>query len=1083
MRISKANQKLQQQLAAQRQVQHFGLRKLSVGVVSVLLSTSLYFGATSVAHAANGTPSVNTTTVTSGVPNKASTATLPEPTASEAPVDDEVDQKIPSSAVGLKDATPGGAPVDDEVDQEISSSAVGLKDATPEVFVTLTAAPDSTAKTTPQYDINDIYNFYHDKKSDISKDRLQKLVDYKNNLASVTAILNLDQTAYGSNWVDQALKKQIASPETFTNTYVDKIISTVSQKLVKDTNQKIDAQLVKLAALQNQYPKNPNVKKAIDELTNAKAMVTPDTILDANRMESVIETLNKYSSQNAYNKLKEEAQQNPNGNNQALDEAKKNAKAAIENLTNLNQAQKEAALAQVKAATTVDAANDYANTAKTLDGAMKDLADTATNADTTSGNYTNADADKQAVLQKAIADAQTLAKSTTEAADADKVAAAKQAIKDAQAALNGDTKLADAKTKAKETINGLTNLNQAQKEAALAQVKAATTVDAANDYANTAKTLDGAMKDLADTATNADTTSGNYTNADADKQAVLQKAIADAQTLAKSTTEAADADKVAAAKQAIKDAQAALNGNDKLAQAKTKAKETINGLKNLNQAQKEAALAQVEAATTVDAANDYANTATTLDGAMKDLADTAAGADTTSGNYTNADADKQAVLQKAIADAQTLAKSTTEAADADKVTAAKQAIEAAQAALNGNDKLAQAKTKAKETINGLKNLNQAQKEAALAQVEAATTVDAANDYANTATTLDGAMKDLADTAAGADTTSGNYTNADADKQAVLQKAIADAQTLAKSTTEAADADKVTAAKQAIEAAQAALNGNDKLAQAKTKANETINGLKNLNQAQKEAALAQVKAATTVDAAKNYATTAITLDDTMGALQKAVTDGNNGKVADPKYYNADATTRAAYDKALSNSQAVLDDANATQAQIDQAKADLSQAAEALTGKATDKSALQATYNQANVAAKTTAYTNANNTIKHAYEKALSEAQAVLADANATQAQVDLAKAALDEIMALLKGASGDATVAKNSSDQSDQNGLSKAATAIDGKNTTSTTSSASKQNQLPQTGAADDASLVAAGLGLTLASMLLGLGAKLKRRQN
>ena len=581
---------------------------------------------------------------------------------------------------------PGGAPVDDEVDQKISSSAVGLKDATPEVFVTLTAAPDSTAKTTPQYDINDIYNFYHDKKSDISKDRLQKLVDYKNNLASVTAILNLDQTAYGSNWVDQALKKQIASPETFTNTYVDKIISTISQKLVKDTNQKIDAQLVKLAALQNQYPKNPNVKKAIDELTNEKAMVTPDTILDANRMESVIETLNKYSSQNAYNKLKEEAKQNPNGNNQALDEAKKNAKAAIENLTNLNQAQKEAALAQVKAATTVDAANDYANTAKTLDGAMKDLADTATNADTTSGNYTNADADKQSVLQKAIADAQTLAKSTTEAADADKVAAAKQAIKDAQAALNGDTKLADAKTKAKETINGLTNLNQAQKEAALAQVKAATTVDEA---------------------------------------------------------------------------------------------------------------------------------------------------------------------------------------------------------------------------------------------------------------------------------------------------------------------------------------------------------------------------------KNYATTAIRLDDTMGALQKAVTDGNNGKVADPKYYNADATTRAAYDKALSNAQAVLDNANATQAQIDQAKADLAQAAEALTGKATDKSALQATYNQANVAAKTTAYTNANNTIKRAYEKALSEAQTVLADANATQAQVDLAKAALDEIMALLKGASGDATVAKNSSGQNNK-------------------------QVLPQTGNTKNDAAVA-GLGLAGLLAMLGLGGLKKKR--
>ena len=831
MRISKANQKLQQQLAAQRQVQHFGLRKLSVGVASVLLSTSLYFGAASVAHAATGTPSgetasVDTETVTSGVANQASTATLTKATANEAtvdPVDDEVsvaDQKTPSSAVNLKDATPS-------VDRRVALKAL----------VTPPAGAGSKVAATSQYDVDDIYNYYHDKGSKVSKDRIQKLVDYKNNLASVTAILNLHQTDYGSDWVDQALEKQLWNATTLTDSYVDKMISYNGEKLVTATNKKIDAQLAKLADLQEQYPNNPGVKKAIDELTNTKAMVTPETIFDANKMETVIETLNKYVSEDAYNKLKREAQQNPNGNNQALDEAKKNAKAEIDNLTNLNQAQKEAALAQVEAATTAKAANDYANTAKTLDGAMKDLADTAAGADTTSGNYTNADAAKQDALQKAIAAAQTLAQSTTEAADADQVAKAKQAIEAAQAALNGDTKLAAAKTKVKETINGLTNLNQAQKEAALAQVEAATTVDAANDYANTLTTLDNKMGDL--------------------KQAVDQA-------------------------------------------------KKVKG----------------------------------------------------TGNYTNADT----AAQQALNDALTSGEGIT---------------------ANGN-----------------------------------TPVD----------TVDAAIKTL---------------------------------------TEAMNK----------------LNGDTKLAATKAAAKEIINGLTNLNQAQKEAALAQVEAATTVDEAKNYATTAITLDDKMGALQKAVTDGNNGKVADPKYYNADATTRAAYDKALSNAQAVLDDANATQAQIDQAKADLAQAAEALTGKATDKSALQATYNQANVAAKTTAYTNANDTIKRAYEKALSEAQAVLADANATQAQVDLAKAALDEVMALLKGASGDATVAKNSSGQSDQNGLSKAATAIDGKNTTSTTSSASKQNQLPQTGAADDASLVAADLGLTLASMLLGLGAKLKRRQN
>ena len=571
-------------------------------------------------------------------------------------------------------------------------------------------------------------------------------------------------------------------------------------------------------------------------------MVTPETIFDANKMESVIETLNKYGSKDAYDKLKDKlkqgAQQNPNGNNQALDEAKKNTKAAIENLNNLTTDQKTAAKNAIEAATDSAAVSAAQDTATTLDnkmGALKQAVDQAKQVKDT-GNYTNADTAAQQALNAALTNGEGITTSGNTAAN--DVETAIKALTEAMHGLNGDTKLADAKTKAQEAIENLANLTVDQKQAAQKAIEAATDPAAVSAAQGTATTLDNKMGAL--------------------KQAVDQ---------------------------------------------------------------------------------------------AKKVKDT--------GNYTNADT----AAQQALNDALTSGEGIT---------------------ANGN-----------------------------------TPVD----------TVDAAIKTL---------------------------------------TEAMNK----------------LNGDTKLAATKTAAKEVINGLTNLNQAQKEAALAQVEAATTVDEAKNYAaTTAITLDDTMGALQKAVTNGNNGKFTDPKYYNADATTRAAYDKALSNAQVVLDDANATQAQIDQAKADLAQAVEALTGKATDKSALQATYNQANVAAKTTAYTNANDTIKRAYEKALSEAQAVLADANATQAQVDLAKAALDEIMALLKGASGDATVAKNSSGQSDQNGLSKAATAIDGKNTTPTTSSASKQNQLPQTGAADDASLVAADLGLTLASMLLGLGAKLKRRQN
>ncbi|WP_251717621.1 mucin-binding protein [Lactobacillus agrestimuris] len=44
-----------------RQVQHFGLRKLSVGVASVLLGTSFYFGAATTVHAATNKPAVTRT--------------------------------------------------------------------------------------------------------------------------------------------------------------------------------------------------------------------------------------------------------------------------------------------------------------------------------------------------------------------------------------------------------------------------------------------------------------------------------------------------------------------------------------------------------------------------------------------------------------------------------------------------------------------------------------------------------------------------------------------------------------------------------------------------------------------------------------------------------------------------------------------------------------------------------------------------------------------------------------------------------------------------------------------------------------
>ncbi|WP_040470128.1 hypothetical protein, partial [Limosilactobacillus ingluviei] len=165
------------------------------------------------------------------------------------------------------------------------------------------AAPDTT-----NYDVNDIYNYYSSKGSTISKQRIQNLIDYKNNLSSVTAILDLSAADYGEAWVDQALNKKIAVATTFKDKIVDELITTNGNKLVTSVNSKIDEQLTKLTELQQQYPNSKDVKNAIDKLNEAKNQVTLENIYNVEKMKDVIDTLDKYGSVSAYENFEKAAE-------------------------------------------------------------------------------------------------------------------------------------------------------------------------------------------------------------------------------------------------------------------------------------------------------------------------------------------------------------------------------------------------------------------------------------------------------------------------------------------------------------------------------------------------------------------------------------------------------------------------------------------------------------------------------------------------------------------------------------------------------------------------------------------------------
>ncbi len=158
-----------------------------------------------------------------------------------------------------------------------------------------------------------------------------------------------------------------------------------------------------------------------------------------------------------------------------------------------------------------------------------------------------------------------------------------------------------------------------------------------------------------------------------------------------------------------------------------------------------------------------------------------------------------------------------------------------------------------------------------------------------------------------------------------------------------------------------------------------------------------------------------LDDALDALQaakKKITDGYKtnksdlnteaGKDGDfaktPEFQNAVGSPEAdAYKNALDEANKVLGDKDATQAQVDEALKRLQDAKAALRAKhGTDKSYLRNESDNDPTFRKSIPFLIADNKDIAEYNKALNDANAVLADPNATQAQVDEALRKLQAI---------------------------------------------------------------------------------------
>nr|ACA52029.1 surface anchor protein [Lactobacillus jensenii] len=671
---------------------------------------------------------------------------------------------------------------------------------------------------------------------------------------------------------------------------------------------------------------------------------------------------------------------------------KQSAKAAVDNLTYLNNAQKQSAKDAIDSANTVDEITTAKNNAVSTDTNMKDLSeDTKLAADKTQDPYLNADLDKKQAYDKAVEEAQKLLnKETGTSVGADKdpaeVARIKQAVDDAYDALNGNSSLDDAKQKAKDAVDkNYTNLNDKQKETAKKRIDSAKSEDEVNNADKINSGLNekmGELKEVSNLSDKIETTS-NYSNADSDKkQAYKETADKIHETVAPSGDDLTTDDvNNLITDEATK--RAALNGD-----AREKARQELENNYNSGKSLQDGSTLDPKYYNASEEKKQAFQKA--LDNAKKALDNS----ETTEAEYKSANDELQKA--KADLDGQTTDKSKLDDAIKD-ANNAKGTDKYKNASDDTKSKFDEALKKAEEVKN---NSNATQKEVD----DATNNLKQAQNNLNGQTTdkskLDDAIKD-ANNAKGTD----KYKNASDDTKSKFDDALKKAEEVKNNSN--ATQKEVDDATNNLKQAQNDLDGQttdkSKLDEAITDANNTklTDKYNNASDDTKSKFDEALKKAENVkndsnatqkevdDATNNLKQAQNDLDGQTtdkSKLDEAITDANNTKSTD-KYNNASDDTKSKFDEALKKAEEVKNNSNATQKEVDDATNNLKQAQNNLDGQTTDKSKLDEAITDANNTKSTDKYKNASDDTKSKFDDALKKAEEVKNNSNATQKEVD------------------------------------------------------------------------------------------------
>lgn len=658
---------------------------------------------------------------------------------------------------------------------------------------------------------------------------------------------------------------------------------------------------------------------------------------------------------------------------QNLAQAKTNATNTINNAHDLNQKQKDALKTQVNNAQRVSDANNVQHTATELNSAMTALKAAIADKERTkaSGNYVNADQEKRQAYDSKVTNAENIISGTPNATlTVNDVNSAASQVNAAKTALNGDNNLRVAKEHANNTIDGLAQLNNAQKAKLKEQVQSATTLDGVQTVKNSSQTLNTAMKGLRDSIANEATIKAgqNYTDASPNNRNEYDSAVTAAKAIINQTSNPTmEPNTITQVTSQVTTKEQALNGARNLAQAKTTAKNNLNNLTSINNAQKDALTRSIDGATTVAGVNQETAKATELNNAMHSLQNGINDETQTkqTQKYLDAEPSKKSAYDQAVNAAKAiLTKASGQNVDKAAVEQAIQSVTSTENALNGDANLQRAKTEAIQAIDNLTHLNTPQKTALKQQVNAAQRVSGVTDLKNSATSLNNAMDQLKQAIADHDTivASGNYTNASPDKQGAYTDAYNAAKNIVNGSpnviTNAAD---VTAATQRVNNAETGLNGDTNLATAKQQAKDALRQMTHLSDAQKQSITGQIDSATQVTGVQSVKDNATNLDNAMNQLRNSIANKDDVKASQP-YVDADRDKQNAYNTAVTNAENII---NATS----QPTLDPSAVTQAANQVSTNKTALNGAQNLANKKQETTANINQLSHLNNAQKQGL------------------------------------------------------------------------------------------------------------------